>query len=62
MFLLSWRPQESGASQPHPGTLCNMVSLSQNNFHSSRNEHSHLLPEELELEVQTPQSGMQSHS
>lgn len=62
MFLLSRRPQESGASQPHSGTLCNMVSLSQNDFHSSQNEHSHLLPEELELEVQTPQSGMQSHS
>lgn len=62
MFPLSRRPQESGASQPHPGTLCNMVSLLQNNFLSPRNGHSHLLPAELEREVQTPQAGMQSHS
>lgn len=35
MFYPSRRPQESGASQPHPGTVCNMVSLLQNNFLSS---------------------------
>lgn len=58
-------PEASGkrsvsASPWYP--VCNMVSLLQNNFLSSRNGHSHLLPAELEREVQTPQAGMQSHS
>lgn len=62
MFLLSRGLRRVGAHLPHPGTLCNVVSISQNDFHSSLNDCSDLLPSELEPEVQTLQSGMENRS